>query len=402
MSMPRTTRRAVLTGMAAAPFVLSRGAFAQGTKQPIRVGSTLALTGPLGQTAAIHKIAAEVAVEHINKNGGWLGRPVEHILYDDQSQAGVTRTLYEKLISIDKVDLVIGPYATAGILAAMAVAQRYGKVLVQPSLGIPSMSTYDMMFGSSPWGPDPATHLAELVFDAVASVGAAPKSVAIMTSKFPSSQFYAKAAQAVAEKRGISVAVYLEYEFGTRDFTAIAGRIKDANADMIYGGTLGVEPVLFLEAAKKLDYVPKRQFYFAPALGPVGELPEADRAMTIAYIDETLPYTNYKGAKDFIKDFGEKAKAANLPYPHVEAQAGSQYAQWQILTAGIEGAKSLDDKAIADWLKKNDVDDVFGKVNFRAQYNTSTNDLLKVGQLQDKKWVTVWSKEFAVPGYAVK
>lgn len=388
--------------MLGAPFVLSQRTLAQGTKQPIRIGSTLALTGPLSQTALVHKIAAEIAVEHLNRNGGMLGRPVEHILYDDQSQPGVTRTLYEKLITVDKVDLILGPYATAGILAAMAVAQRYGKVMIQPSLGIPHLSTYDMMFGSSPISAEAPTYLASLVFDGLASAGAGPKSIAIITSKFPSSQFYGKAAQALAEKRGMQVALYLEYEFGTRDYSAIASRVKDANADLVYGGMLGVEPIQFLEAAKKVDYVPKRQFYFAPAIGPMADVPEAESAMALTYIDEMLPYLNNKGMREFVKDFQEKGSKANLPYPHVEAQSASQYALWQILSAAVEGTKSLDDKAISDWLKKNEVEDVFGRVNFKGPYNTTTNDLSKVGQLQNKKWVVVWPKETATPGYAIK
>jgi branched-chain amino acid transport system substrate-binding protein len=395
-------RRALLSGMLGAPFVLSRGALAQGAKQPIRVGSTLALTGPLSQTAAIHKIAAEIAVDHVNRNGGLLGRPVEHVLYDDQSQPGVARTLYEKLITVDKVDLLLGPYATAGILAAMAVAQRYGKVMIQPSLGIPNLSTYDMMFGSSPISSDPGTYVSTLVFDAASNGGPPPKSIAIITSKFPSSQFYAKAAQALAEKRGVRIALYLEYEFGTRDFGSIASRVKDADADLVYGGMLGVEPVQFLSTAKTLGYVPKQHFYFAPSLGQLAESPEATNALSIAYIDEDLPYINYRGVKEFIKDFDARAAKANLPYPHVELQCATQYAAWQILAAAVEGSGSLDDKTIADWLKKNEVDDLFGRLNFKGAYNTTTNDLSKIGQLQNKKWVTVWPKEFATPGYSIK
>jgi len=79
---------------------------------PVRIGSTLALTGPLAATSTIHKIAGEISVEQINKRNGFLGRPIEWVLPDDQSKPEVTRTLYERLITVDKVDLIIGPYAT--------------------------------------------------------------------------------------------------------------------------------------------------------------------------------------------------------------------------------------------------------------------------------------------------
>ena len=89
---------------------------------PIRIGGTLALTGPLAPTALLHKIAGEIYVEELNRGNGLLGRPVEWVLLDDQSKADLTRNLYEKLITVDKVDLLMGPYATSGILAAMGVA----------------------------------------------------------------------------------------------------------------------------------------------------------------------------------------------------------------------------------------------------------------------------------------
>ena len=75
----------------------------------MKVGGTLSLTGFLAQTAVIHKIAAEIMVEEINSRNGFLGRPVEYILLDDQSKPDVARSLYEKLITVDKVDLIRAP-----------------------------------------------------------------------------------------------------------------------------------------------------------------------------------------------------------------------------------------------------------------------------------------------------
>src|SRR5262249_20793064 len=72
---------------------------------PVRVGGTLALTGPLAPTALLHRIAGEIYVEELNKSNGLLGRPVEWVLLDDQSKPDLTRSLYEKLITVDKVDL---------------------------------------------------------------------------------------------------------------------------------------------------------------------------------------------------------------------------------------------------------------------------------------------------------
>jgi branched-chain amino acid transport system substrate-binding protein len=76
---------------------------------PIRIGSTLALTGPLAQTALVHKVVGEIYVDQLNKRGGLLGRQVEWVVKDDQSKPDLARTLYEQLITTDKVDLLMGP-----------------------------------------------------------------------------------------------------------------------------------------------------------------------------------------------------------------------------------------------------------------------------------------------------
>src|SRR5437870_1360993 len=153
---------------------------------PIRIGGTLALTGPLAPTALLHKIVGEIYVDELNKGNGLLGRPVEWVLLDDQSKPDLTRSLYEKLITVDKVDLIIGPYATSGILAAMGVAQRYNKVYVHHSFGMPHLAKYEMHFPTAAFGPEPQKTVPTGVFEALAATSKPPKSVSIVTSKFPS------------------------------------------------------------------------------------------------------------------------------------------------------------------------------------------------------------------------
>ena len=88
----------------------------------------LALTGPLAPNAAIHKVAGDLFVERLNASGGLLGRPVEWRVLDDESVADQAAALYERLITEDGVDLIMGPYGTGAIAAAIQVAERYGYV----------------------------------------------------------------------------------------------------------------------------------------------------------------------------------------------------------------------------------------------------------------------------------
>jgi branched-chain amino acid transport system substrate-binding protein len=392
-------RRRVLAGMVGATVTLGAPAIlrAAPSGKPVRVGGTLSLTGFLAQTAVVHKIASEIMVEEINSRNGFLGRPVEYVLLDDQSKPDVARSLYEKLITVDKVDLIQGPYATAPILAAMGVAQRYGKVIIQSSMGIPKLQTYDMAFPATPFGPNPDQTYPNVILDAMASLPTPPKTIVILTSKFPSAQFMAQGMREQSEKRGVKVVLYLEYESGNRDFGAIAARVKEANADFLWVGSLGLESNQVLEALRKLDYTPKNSFHLYPAPGPLALSPDAKNAWCSTFLEPAEPFMSRPGVARQAAAYKERATKANLPYAIIDAQAAGMISEWQILEAGVNGAKSLDDKAIAAFLKKNGADTIYGNLRFDGPYNHGAAEQL-IKQVQNGEWKVVWPTKYAAPG----
>ena len=408
MTRPGFSRRSLLIGPGAVvPFALAGAALAQtvpgqpSSGKPIRVGSSLPLTGALASPGQIHKVAGQIFVEQINMRGGLLGRPVEWVLADDQSQAASTRSIYERLLTVDKVDLLMGPYGTSSVLAAMGIAQRYEKLFIQSSLGNMSLATYERQFPSLPTGPHPETTGAEILFDAFASTPTPPKTVAIVTSKFPSALFLADGARKVAEKRGLGVALFLDYEFGTRDFGSIAARVKDAHPDLLWMGAIGLEGNQLLEAMQKLDYKPQRHFYIFPAAGAMASATGAEGATAYTWFEEHPPLDTVPGAAAFIKLFDERSAEAGLPWPHVDHQAGGEYAAWQILEAAAVGTGSLDDKAMARWIKANKVQTILGPLRFDGIWNTG-EDLTKIKQLQGGTWTVVWPVAFRAPGTSFK
>ena len=391
--------RSPLAGMLAGVLVFAvvASAAAAPSGPPIRIGGTLALTGPLAPTAIIHKIAGEISVDELNRANGLLGRPVEWVLLDDQSKPDLTRSLYERLITVDKVDLLIGPYATSAILAAMGVAQRYQKMLVHHSFGMPHLAKYEMHFPTTVLGPEPNRTVPTMIFEGLATTSHPPKTIAIATSKFPSAQFISSGARDVAEKRGLKVALYLEYEFGARDFGALAARVKDANPDFLWVGALGLDGNQMLEAMKKLDYMPPRHFHLFPAPGPLALAPEGKLALAYTAFEEHPPLTTHLGAARLIPLFHEGATKAGLPYINVDTQAGGSFAAWQLIEAAVTATKSLDDKTLAQWLRRNRVETLLGKLRFDGPNNFG-DDLSKLKQVQEGKWVVVWPREFAAPG----
>ncbi len=367
------------------------------TGPPVRVGSTLALTGPLAATALVHKITGEIYVDELNRKDGLLGRPVEWILLDDQSKPDLARTLYERLITVDKVDLLIGPYATGAILSAMGVAQRYDKLLIHHTFGIPHLAKYERHFPTWAIGPEPGRTFPNLLFDALAATPRPPRTLAIVTDKFPSVHFMSAGAREVAQKRGLREVLYLEFEFGTRDFGPIAARVKDANPDFLWVGAIGLDGNQLLDALRKIDYTPKSHFYLYPAPGPLAKAPEGKGALSTTVFEEHPPFTQSPAAAEFVKLFRERAAKAGLPYQAVDVQAAASYTAWQLLEASVTATKSLDDKVLAQWLKSNRVDSIIGRLRFDGPNNYG-DDLSKVKQVQDGKWLVVWPKEYAAPG----
>ena len=306
------------------------------SSHPIRIGSTLALTGPLSATAQVHKLVGEIYVDDLNRRGGLLGRRVEWVLKDDQSKADLARTLYEQLITSDKVDLLMGPYATGAILSAMGVAQRYNKVLVHHTLGVPSLAKYDMQFPAWSLGSDPGVTTTNTVFEALAKGPKPPKTVAVVTSKFPSIHFMSMGARETLKKRGLQEVLFLEWEFGNRDFGPIASRIKDAKPDFVWVGAIGLDGNLLLDAMKKIDYAPPQHFYLYPAPGPLVTLPEANgRAVGHHLRGAPALHQPARAPPSSSRPTTSARPRPNFPDTSVEVQAAASFTAWQILEAAV-------------------------------------------------------------------
>jgi branched-chain amino acid transport system substrate-binding protein len=291
----------------------------------------------------------------------------------------------------------MGPYATGAILSAMGVAQRYDKVLIHHTFGIPNQAKYDKQFPTWALGPNPEKTSPGIVFEAVSTLPNPPKTIAIVTSKFPSIYFMSLGAREVAKNKGLKEVLYLEWDFGNKDFGTIAARVKDAKPDMVWIGDIGAEGIQLLEAMKKIDYSPRIHTHIYPSPGLMAQSPEADGAIAISLFQEHPPFTANKGAAEFVRKFHEKAQAAGLPYPLVEVQAATSYSAWQVLEAAVVATKSMDDVKIAKWIKANKVDTVSGKLRWDGENNYG-DDLMRVAQLQNRKWVMVYPKSVAAPG----
>ena len=204
-------------------------------------------------------------------------------------------------------------------------------------------------------------------------------------------------AREVAKKRGLQEVLFLEWDFGNRDFGPIAARVKDAKPDLVWIGDIALEGNMLLDAMKKIDYTPPLHFHTYPAPGPMTKSPEGRNALSLTIFEEHSPYTDNAHGSAFVKTFNDRAARTGLADTSVEVQAAASFTAWQIMEAGVIGAKSFDDKSIAQWLKANRVDTIHGKLRFSGPGNYG-DDLMKVKQVRNGKWVVVWPASYAAPG----
>lgn len=371
---------------------------------PIRIGGTLALSGPLSATAKIHEIVGHEFVNKLNREGGLLGRPVEWVLYDDESSPDNAAALYERLITEDQVDLIVAPYATAATTAAMQVAERYGYVIVHHTASQTYEYTYERHFSTWPTNLDTHVTSPALVFDAYLSADDPPRTVGFVTSRFPGTLFvvYGHEDQGgairVAEEKGLEVVLDLQYDLGTTDFAPIAARIRDADPDLLYVGSLTEAPNL-MAAMAQIGYQPRGQFYQWPAPGPMlaaGALAEGATSITIFEAFE--PFLSYEGAREFTEIYQEAAAAAGLTYTLPETQAASSWAAWQVLVAGVEGCQCLDHARIAEYLINHEIPTVEGALTFDPEQQNYGPERQVIKQIQDGQWYVVHPEEFATDG----
>lgn len=375
---------------------------------PIVVGGTLSLTGFLSPTATLHHVAGQAFVANLNENGGLLGRPVEWIVLDDESSADNAAALYERLITEDEVDLLMGPYGTGNITAAMNVAARYGMVFPHHTASLTYVYDYEYHFPA--WHIGLNTHITtnNILYDALESTGTPPGTIAIVTNQFPGAMNLAfgndvlepGGAAHMAEERGWEVVLEVEFPSGTTDYGPIAAQVRDADPDFLWVGSLGADGVNLIEAMEALDYHPRGQFYLWPTPGPLLDLGEvAEGAFSVTLFEEHEPFLSNIGAIDMVELYHAAAEEAGLPPSSqiVDVQVAASWSAWQTLVAGVEGAGSLDQDEIGQWLLENGVDTVIGHLAFDPEQNNFSEDLTRIKQIQDGKWVVVWPAEFAAP-----
>jgi branched-chain amino acid transport system substrate-binding protein len=369
---------------------------------PIVVGSTLSLTGAFAATGIIHKAAGETFVRWINANGGLLGRRVEWKLLDDESDPAKVTALYERLISQDRVDLIMGPYATPNIVAAQAVAERHGYVLPNHTAVLTYALNYRCQFPTWSTGGKPNLTVPRTVFAALKTLRNPPKRIAFVTNTGGSTNFISYGAPnsneggAVeqARKAGLNVVLDLKYPPTVSDWGSLAAQVRAAQPDFVWNSGLATDPVSLIQAMEQLNYRPPLFFTLFPAPGPLLALGDrGDRVLSITLFEPNgrLLRRMGKKAQTIVRQFAAQAAANRLNYRVFDSQAAASWTAWEVLAAGVRGARSLDHERICNQLRSNGAETTFvGKLKFNPALNNFSVARNLVKQIQNGRWVVVW------------
>lgn len=369
--MRNVTRRefgSLAAGISAA--TLTWPALGQSAEGPIRIGYTLPLSGGLAGNGRPAFLAHKLWVEDVNAKGGLLGRKVELVNYDDQSNGGQVPALYTKLIEIDKVDLVISSYSTALIAPAMPVIMAHGMAFVT-LLGSATNDAfqYDRTVNVSPTGGNMQQDFAKGFFEVAMNADPKPKTVAIAGLDSDFLQRSMKSARTQAKATGLETVYDKSYPPSTVDYGPIIRAIQATKPDIVYLASYPTDSVGLLKAI----YEAKLSATVVGG-GMIGPQITAIKAQFGPMLNNLLcwdvyapePTLKFPGVEAFLERYraaAEKEKTDPLGF-YAPPLA---YAQMQVMEQAVARIGKIDQQAIGADFHANTFPTVLGDLKFDSK-----------------------------------
>ena len=332
------------------------------TSKPIRVGISLPLTGDFSQPGTQAQRGYQVWAKMVNAKGGLLGRQVELKITDDASNQDTVVADYTRLITQDKVDLLLGTFSSLLNYPASAVAEKNGMLYVEPAGGAPNMFERGfkyLFFAQQATAPKQA----DVMVNWVKSLPAAqrPKTAAYPTQDDPFTTPVIQSMQKELEALGVKTVYQTVYPPDTTNFQTIASAIAAKRPDMIAHGAVFEDGVGMVRALKQLNYSPK-VFFQTSAPSNAGQYSSGIGVDNTEGVFYTVSW-NEKAKTPLNQEFlAEYAKMFNNELPAEDA--ADAFAAAQVAQAAVEAVGKIDQKALADWLHKNKVQTILGELSW--------------------------------------
>lgn len=355
---------------------------------PIRIGASLPLTGRFSEPGSAAKRGYEIWARLVNEKGGLLGRPVQLTVLDNASTQRTAVSDYERLITVDKVDLVVGPFSSFLVIPTSEVAARYGYAFVEPAGGAPGVfnrGLRNIFFAQPATGDRQADPFAKYILALPENLR--PKTYAVVTQDDPFTLGVMNRMKALLGAYGkIRLVLDEIYAPDTTDFSAIAAKVAALNPDLIVGGTVLEDSVGQVRAYREAGYQPRGAFFTTgpslpkPFKEGLGRATEGIFA-AISWFPEANEFQNQEFVRKHVEMFGGGPD-------DIEEDAANAFTVGQVLQQAAEKIKAIDNKALIEELHRGTYKTVVGPLSFDSVGRPKGSFLLL--QWQGPKFVIVY------------
>jgi len=327
---------------------------------PLRIGMSLPLSGPVADVAKSGYEGYQLWAAKVNSGGGLLGRKVELVVHDDGFEQNAVVANYNRLISQDKVDLLLGTFSSFLNAPASAVAERQGMLYVEPSGGNSEIFNrgFKRLFFAQ---PATTAKLPDRFYDWVKALPASqrPSTAAYVTQDDPSSSPAVKIFQDKFEALGIRTVYVQTYAPDNKSFDTIAAAISRAAPAMVIQGAVTEDGAQFVRSLEKAAFSPKILFQTnAPGDAAYPDAIGAPNAEGIFTAVGWSSAAKYSGNSDFVDSY--KKKFGSPP----SEDAANSYTAGQVLEAAVKAVGRVDQDALASWLHAHTVPTIVGPLTW--------------------------------------
>ncbi len=342
-------------------------AFSAYAQQPLKIGFGMSLTGPLAGNGKAALISMQIWAEDVNAKGGILGRKVELVFYDDQTNPSTVPSIYAKLLDVDKVDLLVSGYGTNVIAPAMPIVMQRNLVFMGLfGLNVNSKFNYDRYFQIMPAGPEPAIGWTQGFFDTAMALNPKPQTIAVVGADAEYPAMALEGAREQAKRAGLKMVYDKTYPPNTVDFSPIVRAIQATNPDLVFVASYPPDSAGMVRAANEVGL--KTRMFGGGLVGPqfaalktqLGPLLNGvvnyetyvpDVAGKFPFLGEFLARYQERAVKEGVDPLGFYLP----PY---------SYAMMQVLEQAIKATGGLDQAKLSDYMHKTEFDTFVGKVRF--------------------------------------
>jgi branched-chain amino acid transport system substrate-binding protein len=349
---------------------------------PIQIGASSAITGTDAIQGGYIRDGYLLCQKHVNEKGGVLGRPIQLVIHDDASDGKNAARLYEKLITEDKVDAVLGPYSSPITDVVADVTEKHRKLMVAPGAGTTSIWEKGRRYLVMVLSPLEAS--TEGTIDLAARSGL--KTIGLIGAQARAA--IVKGALATAKKKGLDVVVHETFPPGTTDFSTILNKVKAARPDALVVGAPPADAIALTRQMRELD-VNVKLYGATPGAAYPDFVKTLGKTAEFVYAGSYWePELTHPGNREFVAAY--QKEFTRVP----ASNAAAAYAGCQLFVEAVRRAGSLDSDRIREEILKFKTKTVFGDFAVDERGYQIGHKTITV-QWQDGRSVLVWPDEVA-------